>query len=381
LAIATHGLVPFIATLLLMVGLGEYASLRNRGLGVRSLVAAAADLGVWGLIFIYSSPPSTRTDYPVLGTAALLAPGFILFLIFAVSVAFKTLFEQKKITSFETIQVMIAFLLAAASFIYFGPAAGTTLLGVFCMALSAASYAAVYLRFDRMTERRNYQVFAAWSAALFLAGSLLCLPPMGQAACLGVAAIVATVLGARLNRPALEFHGMIYLLAAAVVSGLLSYVFLALAGTLAGAPAWSVYLVSACAAVCYAAVKPCSRETWKQQLFHFVSASLAFAAAAALLVNGLVGLTSLRMIPEAHHLAFIRTLIICVAALALAYSGAHWRRMELTRMGYATLVLVAAKLVFEDLRHGHLEFIAASIFLFAITLIAVPRIARMGQKA
>jgi hypothetical protein len=70
-----------------------------------------------------------------------------------------------------------------------------------------------------------------------------------------------------------------------------------------------------------------------------------------------------------------------LAALALAYSGAHWRRMELTRIGYATLVLAAAKLVLEDLRHGHLEFIAASIFLFAVTLMAVPRLARMGSRA
>jgi hypothetical protein len=38
-------------------------------------------------------------------------------------------------------------------------------------------------------------------------------------------------------------------------------------------------------------------------------------------------------------------------------------------------------LVLEDLRHGHLEFIAASIFLFAVTLIAVPRLARMGPRA
>jgi hypothetical protein len=48
--------------------------------------------------------------------------------------------------------------------------------------------------------------------------------------------------------------------------------------------------------------------------------------------------------------------------------------MELTRIGYAALVLVAAKLIVEDLRLGHLEFTAASIFLFAITLIAVPRV-------
>jgi hypothetical protein len=42
---------------------------------------------------------------------------------------------------------------------------------------------------------------------------------------------------------------------------------------------------------------------------------------------------------------------------------------------------VADKLLLEDLRLGHLEFIAASIFLFAVTLIAVPRMARMGQRS
>jgi hypothetical protein len=37
--------------------------------------------------------------------------------------------------------------------------------------------------------------------------------------------------------------------------------------------------------------------------------------------------------------------------------------------------------VAEDLRHGHLAFIAASIFIFAITLLVVPRVARMGQRS
>jgi len=93
----------------------------------------------------------------------------------------------------------------------------------------------------------------------------------------------------------------------------------------------------------------------------------------------LMWVTALSVNPGAHHLAFLRTLTICVAILALAFSGSHWRRLELTRIGYIALALVAVKLVFEDLRLGHLEFIAASIFLFAITLIAVPRIVRMSQ--
>jgi hypothetical protein len=79
------------------------------------------------------------------------------------------------------------------------------------------------------------------------------------------------------------------------------------------------------------------------------------------------------------HVAFIRTSILCALALALAFAGSRLRRLELKRIAYAALGLLAAKLVFEDLRHGHMGFIAASIFLFALTLIAVPRLARAGS--
>jgi hypothetical protein len=171
-------------------------------------------------------------------------------------------------------------------------------------------------------------------------------------------------------------------LAAAIGSGLWEYCFSAFAGTLPGAPSLSVWLVSICAILCYAVEKTRPDKRWTGQVFPLVTATLAVASMAALLVEGLMGVLGQMASSGSlgpHHLAFIRTLTICAAALALAFSGAHWRRVELTRIGYAALALVAAKLVFEDLRLGHLEFIAASIFLFAVTLIAVPRIARLGH--
>jgi hypothetical protein len=380
LSIATHEMAPFIAVVVLMAVLCEFAAGRNREPSVRPLAAAAADLGVWALIFIYSGPQSTHADYPLLGTPALLAPGLVLFLVYGASVAFKTALNGQKISVFETIQTTITFLLAASSLLYFVPNGAENLLGIVCLALSTAGYAAVFTVFDRGQERRNYQVYATWSAALFLSGSVMCLPPMGIAVSLSVAAIGATVLGVRLNRTTLKFHGLAYLLAAAAVSGLLDTTFRAFAGPVQGAPAASVWLISACAILCYAAGSPCEGESWKEQFLHLVSASVAIGAAAALLVEGLLGLIALNVHPGPHHLAFIRTLTICLAALALTFGGAHWHRKELTRIGYAALVVVAAKLVFEDLRQGHLEFIAGSIFLFAVTLIAVPRLSRTGRR-
>jgi hypothetical protein len=315
-----------------------------------------------------------------LGPVALLAPGLGLFLIVGLSVIYRTILKRKTISVFQTVEMMIAFLLAACSLIYFGPSASAVGLGAFCIVLSGAGYAGALGYFDWTQERRNYLVFASWSAALFLAGSLLCVPHGWQAAWLSVAAIAATFASRLLQRFALEVHGLVFLAAAAGISGLLKEVIDALAGTLPGTPELSACAVSVAAVGCYAAIKPRQEKMWTRQVVSIVFAALAIAALAALTVQGLAWVTALKVLPAAHHVAFIRTLTACVAAIVLAYSGALWRRMELTRIGYAALALLAVKLVLEDLRHGHLAFIAGSIFLFAIALIVVPRVARTGQR-
>jgi hypothetical protein len=80
------------------------------------------------------------------------------------------------------------------------------------------------------------------------------------------------------------------------------------------------------------------------------------------------------------HVAIIRTLITCAVALALAYSGSRWRRIELRWIAYGVLALVTVKLLVEDLHHGHPGSIAVSISLYAVALIAIPRMARMGWR-
>ncbi len=381
LAISTHTLEPFLAALLLMTALGEYAALRGRATGVRVLVAAAADVGLWFLIFIYMSPPGARADYPALGADALMAPGLALFAIVAAGVVWNTLALRKPITVYEALQTTIAFLLAASGLLAFAPPAGAMVLGLACMALAAVGYTALLLGACGAAGRRTERVYGAWSAALLLAGGWLCLPAQGLGAWLSVAAIAAALTGARLRRPALEWHAMAFLTAAAAASGLPGYAFRALAGTPAGTPGWSVYLVAAAAVCCYVAARPRPGARPARLALRVISAVVALAVLAALTTAGLAGLMALWRTPEAHHLAFIRTLTLCAAALALAYGGAHWRRVELTRLGYALLVLVAVKLVLEDLRHGHLEFVAASTFVFALTLFAVPWLARIGPGA
>ena len=381
LAIASHTLMPFVIVLLMLAAICEFVPRMESAPEVRALVALAADAAIWILIYIYFAPQASGEDYPALGRVALLAPGLAIFLLFAASVGWQTLARGRQINVFATIQTTIAFLLAAVSVADFGPQNSTAILGIVCLALAAAVYAAVFTVFERAKEPRNVAVFSAWGAALLLAGNFLCLPPLATIALLGMAAIAATLVGSRRNQLAFEFYGMVFLLAGAAESGLPSFLVSAFVGTPQGAPAAGVWLIACSAILCYAAAQPREGESWLAQTLHLGFAALAAAAVAALLVEGLTGLVALRIQPGAHHLAFIRTLTLCAAALALVFSGAHWRRVELTRLGYAAMALVAIKLVTEDLRHGHLAYIAASIFLVALTLIAAPRVVRTRHKA
>jgi hypothetical protein len=380
LAIASREMVPFVCVLLVMVLIGEYGALRGRDSSVRIAVSLAADAAVWALIFIYSSAESTRASYPPLGTLRLVAPGVILFLIVGTSVVLGTVLARRQITVFETFQTMAAFLLAACSFLYFGPPTSAVRFGIGCLVLAGAGYAVAEARFSGKEERRNLLVFASWSGALMLAGSMICLPAKVQSPWLGSWAVAASWAGARMLRLHLELHGLAFLLAAAAGSGLLSWMLSELAGTSPGIARLAMYFVTVCAITCYVVAARKRAEGWRQQWIAVSFALLASAALTSMLAQGLIGLVTLKVIPGAHHLAFIRTLTICVAATGLAFCGARWRRVELTKIGYATLALLAVKLALEDMRHGQLAFIAGSISLFAITLIVVPRVARIRQR-
>ena len=375
LMIATHELPPFVAVLLVMAGIGEFAADCQRWLRLRYLVAIAADFAVWILIYIYYLPESSRTDYPPLRSAVLLTLPSILFLMYGASLTFRTAWLRQRITIFEIAQTVIVFLLAALSWFWRGPS-----LGIFCLVFSAAGYVLAFAGFDRWRERRNYWVYSTWSALLFLAGGFLCFPPLHLAWLLSVAALVATVVGVRMGRLTLEFHGLLYLAAAAFVSGLLDYAVRALAGTFPSAPGWMVWLVAASVLLCYAVGGRFPGELWKQRLLRLLSAILAVSAAATLLVSALVWLASVGMTPGASHIAVIRTLITCALALTLAFGGSRWQHIELVWIAYGTLALVTAKLLFEDLPHGHSGSIAVSIFLYAVALISVPRMARLGSQ-
>ncbi len=387
LLIATRDLVPFIAALLLMAFASEVAAGRNHRLRLRPVVAAATDLALLILLYIYSRPEGIPPNYKNVAPPVLLALGITPFLIYAASIAFRTMRLRQKIRLFEIVQTVVAFLMAAFCLLRFGASAGTPAveitLGALCFLFSASCYAAAYAHFGRpalFLEQRNYHVYASWGVALLLTGGFLCLPPLPLALFLSVSAIVATLAGVRASRLTLEVHGLAYLAAAAYVSGLLDYAGRALGGRFPAVPGWIVWIVAASAVGCYAVGGSFRSKMRNQRLLQLLAAILAVAAVITFLVSVLVWMASLGMTAGASQVAVIRTLITCLVALALAFSGSRWQRNELVWIAYGTLALVTAKLLFEDLQHGHPGSTAVSIFLYAVALILIPRMARVGRR-
>lgn len=376
LAVASHELLPFVVALLLLTALCEFVPGCDCLPDVAALFALAADALIWALIYVYFAGTAAHEDFPALNRGALLAPGLALFVVFAVSLGIKTLLRARPITAFETIQTSLAFLLAAVSVADFAEPYGPAILGIACLVLSGVCYAAVFTVFARASAQRNRNIFATWSATLLLVGVFLCLPRSVSSAMLVAAALASAWIGRQERWRFFAFYSMAFLLGASFASGLFGILASAFVGTTVGLPAPAVWLTAACAPFCYRLAARSEVTGRFQQLLHLAFAALAAVSAAALLAGGLIALTALRVIPGAHHLALIRTIVLCAAALALVYGGTRWQRRELTGLGYSALAVVAVKLIAEDLRHGHLAYIAASIFLVAFTLIAAPRMAR-----
>ena len=377
LSIATHAMALFTLLLLAMYSVCELSPLRDRSQSVRVLVALCADASAWALVYVYTLPVSEQTGYAPLSSTAILCLASLLFAIPAVSVAIHTVRRAQRIDVFTILQVMISFALLLFTIAWFMPAHGRQAIGALCLLLAAAGYSAAYGPIRRAAIARNLSIFLVWSAALLLAADLLLGLPTVASLTLGLLALVSVPLASRMRARSIEVQGTAFLCVAAFTSGLLAYTAATLAGRMPDIPGWPMVLFACTGLLTYAVGSETRGEPFLSQILHLVQASIAACGVTALLTRGLAGLAALVVTPGVFHIAVLRTLALCLMAVALAWLGARLVRIEMVRVAYAALALAAVKLLLEDLRLGQMEFIAVSIFLVALTFLSVPRLARI----
>jgi hypothetical protein len=376
----SRDIVPYLVVLLIAASISELAAGGQRWRSLRALVAPAVDVATWTLVYVFSLPNSTRADYVPVPTAILLALPTLLFLMYGISLGYQTLWAGRPATVFEIVQTMVCLGMTGMSWFWFGHAAGLLAFGVACWFLALAAYGATFLSFNR-GAMRNYRLYAVWSAALVVAGGVLLLSPPVAAMLVSVVAVATAWTGLRLRRLMPGYQCIVYLAAAAFLSGLTQWLACCVGGTIPAGPGWAECVVAASVLLCFGIVERYSGEQWNLKLLKSLLTLLAVSTVVAASIFGVVKLAIRGELPNVSHVAVVRTLMVCIFALLLAYAGSKWRRRELIWTAYGALAFVTVKLLLEDLRHSQSGSIAISIFLYAVALIVVPRLGRSVKRS
>jgi len=374
LIIATHELVPLTAALLALALATEVAACLGRRLSLRAIPALAADFSVWLLIDVMTSPGGVPEGYQPSGPITLTFMFLAVLAVYGGSIGIRSFALRHRITIFEVVQGVLAFLLATWGTVRATHESAGPALGVLLLLLAAVNYWGALSRFADEPYSRNRRVSATWAAALLLGGTLLLFPEKLQVPFLSLAASAAAFVYSRTRKFSLGLHTSFYLAAATAVSPLPMYVANAFAGIVPAAPDWQLSIVAVSSALCYIVGGRNSDDQSKRRLLWIVPAVLVSFTAAALAVAAAVSLTAGRIELGASHLSVIRTIINCALALALGFLGSQWKRAELGWVAYTAVAFGTLKLLFEDLRFGNAASLVVSLLFYGLILILLPRL-------
>jgi hypothetical protein len=366
LMIQTAHLVPFAAALLAIACITEASACYGRA-NMRVPVAIAADFAIWLLLYVMTRPGGIPESYQPVSLPSSLALVVSLFLIYSVSIVWQTAGLGRAIGGLEIVQSIAVFALAAGGGFQLTQGRAAAAIGALCAIACTASYFTAFVRFAD-SPRRNHYFFAYCGLALGLTASILILPESLLILIWSVAAVLATLAGARASEPTLAIHGALYLLAAGVSSGLPAIIlnaFTAAALEPAAAALWIMAISAACCyAACYYAACPAYVSLVSALVFAFSTGALLMLDAVPLIART----------PTPSLLATARTLVTSALAFAFGFTGSRTRRRELVWISYVAIVLGTVKLILEDFLQSHPAALAVSLVGYGAVLILVPKL-------
>ncbi|MCX6621028.1 MAG: hypothetical protein NTY38_08085 [Acidobacteria bacterium] len=378
LLIATEDLTPFTLALLVIAAAVEFSACRDHWMGERWVVALAADLAILALVRLVTRPAGLPSGYaPVSPGLVFVLPGALL-VIYLGSTIVRTLLRALDICVFEAAQVVAAFALFLTA-AYWGasgaPAVGLGL-GAFALCLGAGCYLVSFTFLDHAVGRdRNLYAYTTFGVALVALGVTLLLKDgwlVGAWCLLGPA---AAWFGVRSHRNTLCVHGVIFLLLAALQSGLAIVALEALRATepLAGAISGGLAATLIALLAGYRLLSPDAASG---------SRKLPAALLAGLLLFAGIVLAASRLrllLPATLHPAWgsmILTTLLISAAIAVTWAGRRFDRPELTGLLYPAMAAAAYRFLAHDFRSGRPETLCIVLLFFGAALIVVPKMLR-----
>jgi hypothetical protein len=376
LLVATHDALPFTYVLLAIAAAVEVSACLDHWLSERWLSATAADLAVLFCTWLVTNPRGLPEAYAPIPHGALLGAQVALLGIYLAGTIVRTLLRGFTFTGFETAQCAVAFVISLGGGMRLAqtdPGVGPAL-AILCISCAAACYLVSFRVLDHGgSHGRNFYTYSTFGFLLALAGTRMLFSGAVAAAAWAILAVACVWLGRVFGRFVLQLHGGIYLVVGLAAAGALQEA----AGLLLASRAWPYGsewpLVGGLAvvALCYA-------------LARHVDGPLRVAEAGLLV--WLAGALLAGILTFGYHWAFggtashaycatLRTAVISLGALSLAWAGSQWNRVEFSRLVYPVMALGAWRVIAIDLHQDRTTALFLSLLLYGAALILLPRIA------
>ena len=343
-------------------------------------VALAADLVVFGVTM--RAIGAEHQESP--GMA--LVVQMTLLVAYLASIAVRTLVRGRNVIPFEVVQTIAALVvgLGGAISVTRATGAGTMTLGIANILFGVACYGVAFAFIDRQHNRgRNVYFYTSLALVLVLVGSNLLLSATLLDLTFAALAVVACVLWRQFGRLFLLLHGAAYLLAAGFVSGTLSYAAWAFASGQTGVwrqPGLGALVVAAAGllaawlAAGNAGSGPQPHGRWPRFLIILVAVSAVGGVAVGFLAPVVAGAASGTVDPGV--LATLRTVVLALAALAVAWIGRHDGFREWAWLVYPLLVVTGFKMVAQDFMQSRPATMFVALALYGAAMIIAPRLRR-----
>jgi hypothetical protein len=380
LLVATETYFPRAAFLIALGVAALWIGYELEWKGLRWLAALAANLAAAGITLRALAVEPKET------AAAALTIQLLLLGAYFATVAIRTLVRSRNVIPFEVVQIVIAFLVGFVGAIFMARATGygTELLGTAGLVLGAGCYSVAFaFVYKQMGKGRNFYFYTSLALLFSLTGSFLLLEGTGLTAAWVFLSVLMGWLGWRFARMALTAHSTISLAASALAGGLVVYIVRSFAGpaeSAGSAPGAAQLLAILGAAACLAFPMP---NLTAGDLRWFRLQRLIIVI---LLVGGLGGVgisltgKALAGLPQGGLdpgiLATVRTVLLALSALLLAWLGKHARFREWGWLVYPVLCATGLKILVEDLSRSRPATLFLALGIYGCALILSPRLRR-----
>lgn len=383
--VITKQVILEAAMLLLLLGLASYWVVQRREwMGLQWLGAAGA-----GAAVLLTTGLSRSEQWSIESSVGLWLAA-VLLLTYLLSFVARSIFAKRHVGGFEVVQTLVVTVIAIASTVVAARSGEIDLgtMGLLIVVLGFAGYALALSPRNRDVRGPDFFFFSTVGLVFVLAGSLFLVAPLTAAFIWSVLAVVMAVFSGRLGWVTLSLQCTALLLAAGIASGLLAVGIQALSGDAAGQwPALTAekVVISLATVACLFIPVAQHSERWG------IKAGMPQLLVLALSVWEVGGLIVLFFAPilaaagtesaDAAIVAAIRTAVLSVAAVTLAFSSRFPRWPEARWLVYPVLILVGVKLFAEDFPHGEPATLFVSLAFIGSALILVAKLLRSRSKA